>query len=256
VIVNLYQQSGPRLLGRMLPLVIGILLLVACSGQPTIEPLRLQAAPWANGERSTYQVIDLNDTFAGTATIEFTTEATHVEGDAWTMRREVAAQGDQEVVVVEMSAVGLRPAFSTLTRMLGSGREQVNTTYSNGQADLELTTAKDVTTYERINVPSDARDQRTLLALVRTLPLAAGYATQVNSFLPVANLLERTTIQVVRQEQVETPAGTYEAWLLELSTPDSKSQAWIATGAPYILVKFVDGRSGGTYSLQSYEAGQ
>ncbi len=253
--MNVHQRSGLQRLGRYLPLLIG-LLIAACSGQPAIEPLRLQAVPWANGERSTYQVIDLNDNFAGTATIEFVRGTVHVEGDGWTMRREVAAQGDQEVVVVEMSAVGLRPAFSTLIRVLGTGRQQVKTTYSSGQADLELTTAQDVTTYERINVPSDARDQRTLLALVRTLPLRVGYATQVNSFLPVANLLERTTIRVVKEEQVETPAGTYATWLIELSTPDSQSQAWIATGAPYRLVKFVDGRSGGTYSLQAYEAGQ
>ena len=254
MIVNRYLRSELRLLYLCCWLLIGGGL-SACS-QPTIEPLRLQAIPWTSGERSTYEVIDLNDAYAGTATIEFTSGAEHVGGDAWTMRREIIAQGDQEIVVVEMNATGLRPAFSNLLRMTGPAREQVKTTYTTGQADLELTTSKDVTTYERINIPSDARDQRTLLALVRTLPLRMGYATQVNSFLPIANLLERTTIQVLKEEQVETPAGTYTAWLVELSARDSKSQAWIATGAPYMLVKFVDGRSGGTYSLQAYEAGQ
>lgn len=230
--------------------------LVGC-GQGQIEPLRVQAVPWANGERSIYQVIDLNSDFAGTATIEYRAGATQLEGNAWTMQREVAAQGDQEIVVVEMSATDLRPALSTLVRRLGNTqRQEVKTLYSGGQVDLELTTAQNVTTNERINVPSDVRDQRTLLALVRALPLAAGYATQVNSFLPIANLLERTTIRVVEEEQVQTPAGTYATWHVELSTTDSESQVWIATAAPYILVKFTDGRTGGTYELQEYQEGE
>lgn len=242
--------------GMRIVLFMTVLLLAAC-GQPEIKPLQIQTIPWANGERSIYQVIDINENFAGTATIEFTAGATQAPGEAWTMRREVAAQGDQETVVVEMTASGLRPALSTLVRLLGgASRQLVKTTYNSGQVDLELTTAQDITTYERINVPSDVRDQRTLLALARALPLVEGYATQVNSFLPVANLLERTTIEVTGKEEVQTPAGTYETWHVTFSTTDSKSEAWIATGAPHILIKFIDDRTGGTYELREYQAGQ
>lgn len=236
-------------------LILGMVL--AACGQPAIVPLRVQAVPWANGERSTYQITDINNSPAGTATIEFTIGATQIPEEAWTMRREVAAQGSQEVVTVEMTASGLRPAISLLTRQSGDNRrEQVKSTYNQGQVDLELTTAQDITTYERINVPSDVRDQRTLLALVRALPLANGYATQINSFLPVADLLERTTIQVTDEEEVQTPAGAYTTWRIALITPDSESQAWVSTSAPYILVKFVDGRTGGTYELSDYQIGQ
>lgn len=244
-----------RCVGTSMVLIVA-LLLAAC-GQPAITPLRVQAAPWADGEVSTYQITDIENKPAGTATITFTAGATQITEAAWTMRREVAAQGDQEIVVVEMTASGLRPALSTLTRQLGGNRrELVKSTYNQGQVDLELTTAKDITTYERINVPSDVRDQRTLLALVRSLPLANGYATQVNSFLPVADLLERTTIHVTGQEQVQTPAGAYESWRVELTTNDSESQAWVSTSAPYILVKFVDGRTGGVYELRDYQMRQ
>lgn len=244
-----------RSVGTSIVLIV-VLLLAAC-GQPEITPLRVQAAPWADGEVSIYQITDIENKPAGTATITFTAGATQIGEEAWTMQREVAAQGDQEVVVVEMTAGGLRPALSTLTRHLGADRREfVKSTYNQGQVDLELTTARDVTTYERIHVPSDVRDQRTLLALVRALPLANGYATQVNSFLPVADLLERTTIHVTGQEQVQTPAGAYESWRVELTTNDSESQAWVSTSAPYILVKFVDGRTGGVYELREYQMGQ
>lgn len=245
-----------RIVTRIVTSIV-LLVLVAGCGKPEILPLRVQAPPWADGEVSTYQITDIENKPAGSATITFTAGATQIQEAAWTMQREVAAQGDQEIVVVEMTASGLRPALSTLTRQLGADRrEQVKSTYNQGQVDLELTTAKDITTYERINVPSDVRDQRTLLALVRALPLANGYATQVNSFLPVADLLERTTIHVTGQEQVQTPAGAYDAWRVELTTSDSESQAWISTSAPYLLVKFVDGRTGGVYELRDYQPGQ
>lgn len=240
-----------------MPIVLLVMLWLAGCGEPELRPLQVQSAPWANGEVSTYQITDIENKPAGTATITFTAGATQLQTEAWTMQREVAAQGNLEMVVVEMTATDLRPALSTLTRQLGGDRrEQVKSVYNGGQVDLELTTAQDITTYERINVPSDARDQRTLLALVRALPLANGYATQVNSFLPVADLLERITIHVVGQEQVQTPAGAYETWQVELTTSDSESQAWISTNAPYILVKFVDGRTGGVYELRDYQRGQ
>lgn len=239
------------------PIVLLVMLWLAGCGEPELQPLQVQPAPWANGEVSTYQITDIENKPAGTATITFTVGATQLQVEAWTMEREVAAQGNQELVVVEMTATDLRPALSTLTRQLGGDRrEQVKSTYNQGQVDLELTTAQDITTYERINVPSDVRDQRTLLALVRALPLSNGYATQVNSFLPVADLLERITIHVTGQEQVQTPAGAYETWQVELTTSDSESQAWISVNAPYILVKFVDGRTGGVYELRDYQREQ
>jgi hypothetical protein len=43
---------------------------------------------------------------------------------------------------------------------------------------------------------------------------------------------------------------------VELITNRSESQAWISTSAPYILVKFIDGRTGGTYELRDYQPGQ
>lgn len=243
-------------MSRIVGILLGLLLLAACR-QQQIQPLRVQTVPWTDGERSTYQITDINNSFAGTATLELTAGITQTTEEGWTFRREIAAQGDQEIAVVEMTMPGLRPVFSTLVRLLGGNtRQQVKATYDGGQVDLELTTAQDVTTYERVNIPSDARDQRTLLALVRTLPLATGYATQVNSFLPITNALERTTIAVVGQEQVQTPAGTYEAWHVELRTPTNEDEAWIATGPPYRLVKFIDGRTGGTYELREYVAGQ
>ncbi len=241
-----------RTIYKLLPTLL-LLVFVACGG-PEIQPLILNPLPWADGEQSVYVVTDVKGDYAGTATFTLNAGATTVDGDGWTLRREVTTQGDQEVVVIEMAAKGLRPHLSTLVRILGTARQQVKATYTSGQVDMELTTARDITTYERRNIPSDARDQRSLLLLARALPLAKGYATELNSYLPIADLFERVTIEVKATESVEVPAGHYQSWHLSVRTSDSEADVWIAVDAPYQLVKFIDGRNGGTFELRDYRA--
>ncbi len=72
----------------------------------------------------------------------------------------------------------------------------------------------------------------------------------------MAGLLDRVTVQVLKAETVDVPAGRFDTWLVELDTGDSESQAWYSQAAPYPLVKFVDGRSGGLYELASFAPGE
>jgi len=241
-----------RTIYQLLPTLL--FLLVAGCSKPEIQPLILNDLPWSDGEQSLFVVTDINGDYAGTATFTLNKGAATIDDDAWTLRRDVTTQGDQEVVIIEMAAKGLRPHLSTLVRITGAARQQVKTTYDSGQIDMELTTARDVTTYERRNIPSDARDQRSLLLLARALPLAAGYATELNSYLPVADLFERTSIVVDRQEMVDVPAGSFQSWQLTVQASERKSQVWIAVDAPHQLLKFIDGRNGGTFELRDYQA--
>lgn len=244
--------GGPGMtwIGRVLSLLVA-LALAAC-GQPEVQPLAFGPAPWQDGELSTYRLTAVDGSFAGTAQISLD----RLEEGWWRMRREILAQGDQELVEVEASDKGLRPRRSLLTRSSPDGQERVEATYVDGQVDMTLTTKQDVTTYERAHIPSDAREQRTLPMLVRMLPLDAGYATRLNTYLPVSALLDRVTVQVVKPETVDVPAGRFDTWLVTFDTGDSESQAWYSQAAPHQLVKFVDGRSGGLYELASYEPGK
>lgn len=249
-------RVGRRYTVPLRGLVLVLLVALTACGGPEIQPLQLNPMPWADGEQSVYRVTDINGDFAGSATITWNAGAATIDGDAWTMRREILAQGDQEVVVIEMTGRGLRPRLSTLVRLRGTAREQVTAVYSGGQVDMELTTAQDVTTTHRENVLSDVRDYRTLMQLARALPLREGYATAVNTYLPITNLQERTTIEVLEQEAISVPAGQYQTWLVELRTGETVSQAWIGVDAPHILVQFVEGRSGGTFALDAVQVGQ
>jgi hypothetical protein len=175
----------------------------------------------------------------GVSTFEVTSGTE--SGPGWTLRRESSGSGGQEIVLVEMSESGYRPLKSTMVNVLPDGVEQVIASYDKGEVSLELLTRQNNLTYDTYNVPSDARDQRTLPLIVRTLPLASGYSTTLNAFLPYTGRLERITLQVEDRETVESPAGNFEAWRVRLESPDREMTAWIGVDAPHVLVRLEDG---------------
>jgi hypothetical protein len=229
---------------------MAVALVLSACGTPEIQALTYNPPPWQDGEVSIYAITDEDD-YAGTARYDITRT-----DDGWTVRREIVARGDNEIVTVTTTGDTLRPAASTMERTNSQGTESVNTTYSGSQVDMELTTSREVTTYQRETIPSDARDQRTVLMMLRLLPLEGRYAARFNSYLPVADLLDRVTLSVREREEVTVPAGTFDAWRVNLDTGDSEVDAWIGVDAPYPLVKYVDSRSRGTFELMEFVPGE
>jgi hypothetical protein len=234
-------------------LIIFALTLAAC-GAGEIQPLSFGAAAWEDGEVSEYRVTDVNGDYAGTLRFDIVRGAGDNE---WHMRREISAQGMLEIISVTLSGSGFRPQAAMQVRTDRDGQELVNTSYNGTRVDLELTTRQDITTYQRVSVPSDVRDETTLLMLLRALPLAQNYATRLNVFTPILGSMERTTVQVVERETVETPAGAFEAWRLHVEGRDrqTRSQIWVAVDAPHPIVKFIDGRNRGTFEITNFERG-
>ena len=228
-----------------------LFLLTGC-GQPEVQPLRFNDAPWQANEVSSYQLTDINGNYAGTARYDLTRS----DETRWNLRREINAQGIQEIVAVDMTREEFRPIESTLIRMARDGTEVVSTQYSSSEVNMELTTKLNVQTVQRVNIPSDAREQATMVMLLRALPLAQDYATRVNVFLPIVGILDRVTVEVREQVQVTTAAGTFDTWYVRMATADSETEAWVATQAPYPVVKFVDSRNGGTFELSEFQPGQ
>ncbi|MBX3002255.1 MAG: DUF3108 domain-containing protein [Caldilineaceae bacterium] len=233
---------------------VAIILVVGCAA-PDPQPLLLGEPVWQSGERSTYRVTNREGNVVGTAQVEITADNDFVAGEGWTFQRQIVDIGVSEAVTVEVQARGYLPTFSATTRTLAQGQQVIAATHNQAQIDIALTSAQGSTVYERVNAPSDVRDERTILPLLRTLPLRQGYATFINSFFPLTGFTERLAIRIVRSEQVTVPAGVYNAWLIEARTTDRTTRAWIATEAPYPLVKFVEGRSQGIFELTNFEPG-
>lgn len=237
-----------------LPLIAFCFLLAACgTAQP--QPLVFGDAVWADGEISTYRVTNREDQIVGNATFAVTAGDEQLTGDGWTWTRQISDAGVQERATVQIQPLGYRPVYSLLQRTDNSGSQIVETQIDRTVADIALTNRQGATVYERVQVPSDIRDERTLALIVRSLPLAQGYATRLNSFLPVVGNTERVTVQVRGEERVTVPAGQFDTWLVELRTNDRTTKLWVAKDAPAPLVKFVDGRSQATFELTDFAPG-
>ncbi len=228
-------------------------LLAACSAQP--QPLVFGEPIWADGETSSYRVTNREGRIVGTATFQVQRGLDWAQEDGWTLHREIIDAGVSERATVEMQPVGYRPLYSRLERTGGSGSQVVEAQIAGGQVELALTNRQGATVYERVQVPSDIRDERTLLLIMRTLPLTQGYATRINSFLPIVGKMERVVLQVRRDESVTVPAGVFDTWVVELKTNERTSRAWVARTAPFAVVKFIDGRSQATFELTGFSAG-
>jgi hypothetical protein len=224
--------------------------LVASCSPPKAQPLHFDAAPWQAGEMATYDVV-IDGKPAGNATFAVDSRASSEGG--WIFVRDITALGSQEIASMELRDDSYKPTQSTLVRLDNGDVEQVKATYNGGQANLELTTVDKIVTYQSISIPTDARDQRSLPLIVRTLPLADGYSTRLNAFLPLTGNLDRVTVSVVNQARVTVPAGTYDTWEVLLEGQETYARLWIAVDPPHALVKFVDGRSKVTHELRSYE---
>lgn len=240
----------------LIPSIILNIVLTAACGSAEFGPLKFNDAPWRSGEVSEYSMSNSAGESIGTATIGIASGADAAGNAVWNVRRELLSEGDQQLSVVEMRADTLRPTQAIWAHSRAEGSEMIKTIYNGPQADLELTSVQAVTTNQRINIPSDARDEQSIAMLIRALPLASGYATRINLFSALAGATESAEIVTAGDEQIESPAGAFDAWCVNINTTTNAAVAWVGKDAPYPLLKFEDDRSGVTYELTNFQPGE
>jgi hypothetical protein len=246
------MKSNLRI-SALLFLTLGFL--AACrGGNATPGPLVFNPPPWQDGEVHTFRLTDVDGKPAGVATFTFTAGVDDKGEPGWTVERRVDAQGAVETVTTKVGGKGFRPTASLLERTgVDGSTETVDAAYKGAEVLMTLTSRDDVTSLQRVEVPSDVRDSATLPMLVRALPLARNYATRINSFVPIMGILDMVQVRVTGEAEVTAPAGTYRTWVVELALPDVTSTAWVAQEAPFPLVKYYDGRNKGTYELENFQ---
>lgn len=226
-----------------------VLLLGGCGvGSTDFQALRIGDIPWGKTEITLYQITDSAGEDAGQMRITLS----NIDDESRLMQREIGGIFREELAI-SMKANNLRPIESNLVRTHRDGIESIRAVYDGSQVNMQFTTKINVMTDERASIPSDSYDYRTIMMLLRTLPLESGYATKVNGYLPISGTLERVELVVSGTETVNVPAGTFDTWEVSMNAQSNRSTAWIGSEAPFLLVKYKDGANGATFELQSVE---
>lgn len=220
----------PRLAAAVLALA---LLGVACS-QITLETADVAGAvPWADHETARYQLVghDGEDQGTGVLTIQR-------EGDSFRLGlayTDNSSNSDTTQIVV--AADTLKPQ-SLHREILDQGKTQVlDAEYGPDEVKIR---SGDRQSFLRL--PEHYYDNDSALFVWRTLPFADGYVAHYNSVLTNRRRTAGVTLKVVGREQVEVPAGTFDAWRLEIRSGSTRQVAWYAGSDGHYLVKYDNSR--------------
>jgi hypothetical protein len=221
-------------------LIIALIFISACSSTsstpPTATGLDLAPAPWSNGETDIYNWLDdASLSQIGTSTITITQQSTN-----WLIK-EVDSIG-QEAQTIEMTIATdtLEPVGEQKTIKTSTNDIQLTSVYSNGKVDITAI-VNGTTQKASMDVPSNAVDNDQLLMTLRALPFSEGYSVTY----VIASTMNATktngTITVQPQEVVSVPAGSINAWKVEMNFGQATQYAWYEVDAPHRLVKYDNG---------------
>jgi hypothetical protein len=89
-----------------------------------------------------------------------------------------------------------------------------------------------------LRAPRSSFDNDSSLFLWRTIPFDAGHEVQYTNVLTNRREKRIMTVRVRRREEVETPAGTFDSWLVTIETDEGSQEAWFATTPEHRLLKY------------------
>ena len=197
--------------------------------------LALGNAPWSDGDRALYDWVDKSGNKAGTAEFAFARD-----GDAWVLSATDRLANLEQTAKVRVDAQTLKPLGGEKNIKAQGTDAKVSTTYEDGKLEIKaVVNGEDRSA--TIDVPPDAIDNDQLLATLRALAFAEGYEGRYTNVVGQSAAKIATTVRVKGKETVEVPAGSFEAWRVELDFGQAKQYAWYEVGAPHNLVQYDNG---------------
>jgi hypothetical protein len=227
--------------GRILPFALSLALLAACSGDSDelVAQDVLSAIPWSAPETAHYRLLHDDDTKgSGELKIE-------MRGDVFVLAQtfDIPDQKVTDTVQLEADAQNLRPKVVQRTIDGPEGKRDCTATYEGNDVTVEQQ-AKDENRRDQLTVPAQHYDSWSDLFLWRTLKFFEGeelkYVDVLSCSLTKPDLLP-VVLRVKSMEEVSVPAGTFQAWRLEIRSGGRTQKAWYADDAARTLVRYDNG---------------
>lgn len=216
-------------------IALAALAVVVAACGSSAPALTLGAAPWKDGEKTLYDIVDKSGKKLGTSEFSFAKD-----GDAWLLTATDKAGQLDQTAKVRIDGSTLKPLGKEKTIKNASTDATLSITYSAGKVQIKaVVNGKDQSA--SIDFPANALENDQLLMTLRALPLAEGYQCLVVDVVPDTAAKVNTTVRVKGQEKVETPAGSVDAWRVELDFGQAKQTVWYAVAAPFTMVQYDNG---------------
>lgn len=211
-----------------------VALLACAEATPVEEPLVVRSVPWGD-EEAHYTLQDGKGKAVGTVTL-----TAQLTDGVYLVTQQFVMADTHDRLEARVRAADLKPISTQRVVEGKDGELRIRGEFSDGVVAMSWITAKDLRS-RQVSVPSDVYDNGAALFLWRTLPFAEGYAAfyrSVNASL--VRVPEKVTVRlkVTGLETVAVPAGSFDAWRVEVRAGGERHIAWYAVGGTHPLVKY------------------
>lgn len=242
-------------MSRALPLAFATLVLFASACAPPEEAPQIRTSdivatiPWRDHETARYRMVDDDGNEVGDATLTI-----EREGQVYVLRSTFDSGRTTDASEVRADAATLKPLRVSRTIVSEDETTEFTAVYRPDEGLVELTERSDGD--ERTNplrLPEHYYDNETSLFLWRTIDLREGYESAYNAVLSTQRRTVPVTLRVSGLERVETPAGTFEAWRVEVRGGGVTLFAWYADTPERPLVRYENPELDLHYLLEAVE---
>ncbi len=170
-------------------------------------------------------------TMTMTTTVE-RTRATHKDEDVWQIATTVNAPMGTSTDTIIVRSDDLRP----VRRRMQQGPARITLDYGETRIGGEISVPGQRKT--PITVPIGEPVVGHLETELESMPLKVGFETQLRAFQPATGSVQLVQLAVAATESVETGAGTFDVYRVDLSGDDGSSmRAWVTHTKPHRTVK-------------------
>ena len=168
---------------------------------------------------------------------------------AFDVTRTLAQRGDTwvlaDVASTPMGAIAdtttLAADFRPISRRIAQGPVRIAFDYGADRVTGQIEAPGQALPVDAALEAPLAIEGASLEVAVGTLPLAQGYRAQFAGFDSQATVPQTTTIEVTGRESVTVPAGTFDAWVVQVTKGDGSGgdggTLWVSTDTPGVVVR-------------------
>ena len=215
------------------------LTLAACQSENSVlsgQPI-LSSIPWQAPEEARYRLLD-GDELTGSGVLRIESA-----GGEIILSQEFESEEfrDEVVAVVDAQTLRARSVQRVIDGPEGARRWEVE--YQDSTA-VVVQRSEDDERRDEVSAPLQSYDSWTDVFLWRTIDFREGYEATYRDILSATltrpHLISQT-LEVTGRETVEVPAGTFQAWRLEIRSSGDKQTAWYADMETRPLVRYDNG---------------